>query len=176
MLQFIPAPNLREKRDEFVRLLDKKVGTGNWYWAYQFKANKLYSWSLGIQLYEDAYWLFLKHNLTFLKEIVKNYGDVFVIDKTDTKSGLDYKKQTQKKDHYQDIAIRRCLRRFGTWFQGEDLLKIPDSKFDENKIPFHLPSLLIKEDKSLIGFRNHLVAVLAIGIHDKQDLSEVLIK
>ena len=176
MLQFVPAPNLGEKRDRFVSLLNKKVKPGNWFWAYQLKANKLYSWNLGIQLYEDAYWLFFKTNLTFLREVVKNYGDVVVVDKSDMESGLDYKKQTQKKDHYEDIAIRRCLRRLGTWFQGEDLLKILDSKFKESKIPFHLPHLLTTKDRSLVGFRNHLVAVLAVEISDKQDLSEVLIR
>lgn len=176
MLQFIPAPNLGKKRNQFIALLNKKVGVGNWYWAYQFKDAKLYSWNLGIQLYEDAFWLFFKNNLTLLKEVVKNYGDVIVFDKTDLKSGLDYKIQSQQADHYEDIAIRRCLRRFGIWFKGEDLLKLPDSKFKEKKIPFHLSHLLTTGEKSVAAVHEHLVAALAIEMVDKQELSEILIR
>jgi hypothetical protein len=176
MLQFVPAPNLGKNRNKFIALLNKKVGPGNWYWAFQFSGNKLYSWNLGIQLYEDAYWVFFKNNLTRLKEIIKNYGDVYVFDKTDLKSGLDYKKQMQMVDHYEDIAIRRCMRRFGLWFKGDNLLKIPGSDLQEAKIPFHLSHLLSSENKTLNALHQHLVAILAIEMGDKQELTDILIR
>jgi hypothetical protein len=171
MLQFISAPNLGNKRDKFVALLNNKVGRGNWFWVYRF-GDKLYSWHLALQLYEDAYWVFFKNNLTSLKKLVKEYGDVMVFDKTDLKSGLDYKKQLHRADHYEDIAIRRCLRRFGTWFQGEDILKISDSELSEKNIIFHLPFF----DGKLVNFHKYLVAAIAIEMCDQQELSEKLIK
>jgi len=172
-MEFINVPRLGKKRDEFIKLLNKRVGKGNWYWAFQIGKN-LYSWEFGLQLYEDSYWLYLKDHLTLLKEIVTKYGDVYVVDKKDLKSGLDYKKQSQYEDHYADIAIRRSLRRLGVWFKGDKLLKISESDLSENKVPFHLTHLL--KNRPVGDFLNTRVAVVVVEIGDKHELGERLIK
>lgn len=173
MLKSIPVRHLGKKRDKFTVFLNNKVGRGNWFWGFQLRSG-LYSWSYGLQIYEDAYWCFLKNNLTLLKELVKNYGDVYVIDKSDLSSGLDYKKQLQSEDHYADIAIRRSLRRLGLWFQGEDLLKIPASEFSESSIPFHL-KYLIRGDK-VSDLLKHLVAIVAPDDAAQHELSKKIIQ
>lgn len=171
-MELLAVPSLGTKRDEFVKLLNKRAGKGNWYWAFQV-GKLLYSWEFGLQLYEDAYWLYLKNHLTSLKELVTNYGDVYVIDKKDLQAGLDYKKQAQYEDHYSDIAIRRSLRRLGVWFKGDRLLKLSDSEFSDSKIPFHLTHLV----KGVVAdFLRTRVAVVAVEISDKHELGERLIR
>jgi hypothetical protein len=175
MLDLIPTPNLGKKRDEFTRLLNRKVGKGNWYWAFGI-GKKLYSWDLALQIYEDAYWIFFRNHLTLLKKLAKNYTDVFEFDKTDMESGLDFSIEKQKADHYQDIAIRRALRRFGIWFQGKDgtLLELPGSEYGEENIPFHLPHLI--EGKKLKDFHKRRVAIIAMKPTDKIHLGNILIR
>jgi hypothetical protein len=172
VLKYVPASKL-QKRDRFVHFLNKKVGQGNWFWGFQLKTG-LYSWGYGLQIYEDAYWCFLKDNLTSLKELVKNYGDVYVIDKLDLLSGLNYKKQLQSEDHYADIAIRRSLRRLGLWFKGDMLLKIPGSSFCDNVIPFHLKHLICGNYVS--DLLCHRVAIIAPDIESQHELSNKLIQ
>jgi hypothetical protein len=173
MLDLIPAPNLGKKRDKFARLLNQKVGKGNWFWAYKI-GGSLYSWELGLKVYEDAYWLFFRNHLTKLKKLVKNYNDVFEFRKEDIESGLDYTKQKNRSDHYQDIAIRRCLRRFGIWFQGAgDLLQLSNSEFGEDRVPFHLPHLI--KGKMIVDFHRMRVAMIAMTPVDKFELAKILI-
>lgn len=168
----MPVPSLGKNRDRFKGYLNKKVGEGNWYWAFKIGDN-LYSWDLGMQLYEDAYWVFFRNNLTLFKDLVRNYGDVCEFNKQDLQSGTDYRKQTQQSDHYQDIAIRRCLRRFGVWFKGSNLLKLPGSKYAENQVPFHLTHILNGTASKITESR---VVITAVESVDKFKLSEILIR
>lgn len=177
MLEYTIVPiDLAIDREKFIEEINKKVGKGNWYWGFRVKS-KLYSWNLGLQLYEDAYWEFLKQNPKLIKELV-DYSDVYVYDRYDLKSILDYRKQTQKRDHFQDIAIRRCLVRFGVWFKGMDILKIPGSKFDDHKVEFHLPHLIYKPDTrcSLHSWFSNRLIIVAKTIEDKAKLSELLVQ
>ena len=172
MLETVPVPPLGKNRDRFKRYLNKKVGEGNWYWAFKI-GKSLYSWDLGMQLYEDSYWSFFRNNLTLFKELVKNYGDVCEFNKQDMESGTDYRKQTQDADHYQDIAIRRCLRRFGVWFRGSQLLKLPGSKYGDDKVPFHLSHLTKGPARVIVESK---VVITAVKSVDKFKLSEILIR
>lgn len=177
MLHYLPVGDIGKHRDEFLAKVHKRAGKGNWFWAFRV-GKKLYSWELGIQLYEDAYWQFLRSDISLIKELL-GYFNVFVYDRHDLDSGLDYKIQNNSRDHFQDIAIRRCLIRFGVWFNGKDIMEINGSKFDHNQVPFHLPHLINKPDinKSLRSFMfsNRLI-VIAPELEDKAKLSEILIK
>lgn len=170
--------DLGNNRDKFLAKVTRVAGKGNWFWAFAAK-KKLYSWEWGLQLYEDAFWEFFKHNGSALKELVDNYSNVYVINRFDIDSGLDYKKQTQNSDHYSDIAVRRCFIRFGLSFKGKDILELGKSQFSQSKVPFHLPHLINKPDtlgsvKSWLD-TNRLI-VIAPEIEDKAKLSEILVK
>lgn len=177
MLEYVSVPvNLRLDRSKFIEGLNSKIGVGDWFWGFRV-GKRLYSWNWGMQLYEDAYLEFIKHHVTLLNELV-NYSNVFVLDRHDLNAGLDFQKQNQTKEHFSDIALRRCLVRLGVWFKGIELLKIPGSQFDEEKIPFHLPHLIFKPDKisSIKSWLSNRLIIAAKSIEDKAQLANVLIK
>ena len=177
MIDYIQIGDMGKNRNRFFHKVSQQVGKGNWFLGFR-AGQKLYSWAFGMQLYEDAYWSFLREDIEYIKELV-GYSDVFVYNRHDADSCLNYKEQTQESDHYQGIAIRRCLVRMGVWFKGEGILKIPETKFNDCKIPFHLPHLINKPDsigsiKSWID-TNRLV-IVAPEIEDKAKLAELMVK
>ncbi len=177
MLDFIPVPELGKNRDKFLAKVTRTVGKGNWFWVFAAK-NKLYSWEWGIQFYEDAFYEFLRRDINLLKNIC-SYSDVYMINRFDTGSGLDYKKQLQRDEHYADIALRRCMIRFGVTFKGKNILDLNETPYSQNNVPFHLPHLIRKPDanksvRSWLG-SNRFIAV-ANTVEDQAKLSELLIK
>lgn len=176
-MDFIQISDLQFNRDKFFYKVNKSVGNGNWFWVFKIK-DKIYSWDLGFQLYEDAYFQYLRENVNQIKKIVKHY-DVFVYNRHDIDSKLNYKKQDYKADHYHDIAIRRCLIRLGLWFKGKKMLNLSKSDLCHSKIPFHLPHLILKPDK-LQSVKSYLFSnrfiVITPTIEDQSKLSEMMIK
>ena len=175
MLNFINPFGIDEDREAFILSVNRKAGKGNWFWV--FKVGKqLWAYELGMQLYEDAYWLFLRKDIGRIKELLANL-DVFVYNRHDLDSGLDYRKQTQPGEHYSDIAIRRCMRRFGIWFKGTDIFDISKTQYADRKVPFHLPHLVSSPDKSAKSWidSNRLI-VRAREVEDKCKLAEILVK
>lgn len=176
MLEFIQVGDLGKNRDSYLNKVSRVVGKDNWYWAFRVK-KKLYSWEFGFQLYEDAVWEYLKSKPLLLESLILNYSDVFSLNRFDTESVLDYKKQTQNSDHYNDIAIRRCLVRFGVWFQGKDLLNLAKTDYCEKHIPFHLPHLIESENKSIKSWLdNNRYIVIAKEVEDLYKFKEILVK
>lgn len=178
MLDFIKTPDLGLNRDTFLSKVTRTVGKGNWFWVFKSK-NRLYSWNWGLQLYEDAFWAHLRSKVDLLKDLVQKYENVYVVNRHDAESCLDYKIQYQARDHYNDIALRRVLVRFGTDFKGKDILSLEKSVYCQSKIPFHLPHLIHEPDtihsvKSWMD-TNRWIAV-APEIEDKAKLSELLVK
>lgn len=174
MLDYIQVGDLGADRDKFISKVTRVAGKGNWFWAFKV-GKKLYSWEWGLQVYEDAFYEYFKNNVELIKPLIENYHDVFVINRFDLESGIDYKKQNQNKDHYNDIAIRRCLVRFGLWFKGKELLEINNSLYSHIKIPFHLAHLA-KNTSVKTWFDDSRYIVVAPEIEDKAKLSEFLIK
>lgn len=160
----------------FVKKYNKDYGEGNWFWGFTAN-NSLYSWDWGMQLYEDAYWTHFRDNLSLLKRVVE-HSNVFSLHPSDVESGLDYRKQTGLEHHYEDIAIRRCLRRLGLWFKGKGLLNIHNTPLNPHSTKFHLKHLLSKnEDSSIYNWiENHRVAIIAEEIEDQIKLSDILIR
>ena len=174
----IIRPGEIRSREGFIKFMDRKVGKGRWFRGISV-GKKLYSMELGLQIYEDAYFTFFRQSLERIKFLAKGYSDVFVIDNQDLQASTDYKMQTQPKEHFQDIAIRRCFRRLGIWFQGKGIFKIPDSEYDDNKISFHMPQLHRHAD-SIGSIRSwlhaNLVVIATPTIEDQVKLAEMLIK
>lgn len=177
MLQFIKPWDYNRERDKFVWKIDRQAGKGNWFWVFRV-GKRIYSWNWGLQLYEDAYFEFFRKNIPKLKTLVQDYSDVFEFNRHDLESNIDYRKQTQPQDHFQDIAVRRCLVRLGLVFKGKPLLEMPGSDFDDRKVRFHLPQFLTDSlETSCHSFLdgNRLI-VVAKEIEDKAKLAENLVK
>lgn len=178
MLEFIQVKKYGWERKEFIQDLSKKVGDSNWYWVFKVN-NKLYSHNLGLQMYEDAYYQMFKNDISDVKELIEKYHNIYMYESADTKVSLDYHKRTIK-DYYQDIAVRRCLIRFGIWFKGEsDLFKIHGTKLNDKHVPFHLPHLIDRPDSSKSArswLDSNRLIVVAKEAEDKFQLSKVLVK
>lgn len=176
MLDYIQVGDLGKNRDKFIQKVTRSAGKGNWFWTFRCN-NKLYSWEMGMQMYEDAYWQFLRNDVSLVKELV-GYFNVYVLDRHDIDSSINYKHQLNERDHYPDIALRRCLVRLGVWFQGKEILRIPATKFNDCNVPFHLPHLIQKPDdkksiKSWLDSNRYIV--IAPDIEDKCKLSDILV-
>ena len=175
LIHYLQVGNLGKNRDKFLGKVGKQAGRGNWFWAFRCKA-KLYSWELGMQMYEDAYWNFLRNDISSIKELISKHN-VFVHDRHDIDSLFNYKHQTSHSDHYSDIAIRRCLIRMGVWFQGSDIFDLKDTKFIDSNVSFHLPHLIEGDNKSALSWLNeNRYIVIAKETEDKCKLSEIMVK
>lgn len=176
MLSFITPFGIEGDRKKFVWSIDKRAGKGNWIWAFKVGRN-LYSYDLGMQLYEDAYWVYLRKHTDDLKAVINSYN-IYVINRHDLDAGLSYKKQEHPyNEHHADIAIRRCLRRYGAWFKGRDLMSLKSLKLDDAHVPFHLPHLVNNPEKSIRSwFDSSRVIVVSKSIEDEAKLAEILIR
>jgi hypothetical protein len=174
----MPVGDFGRDRDRTIRLYNKKVGEGNWFWGFRAKRN-LYSWDLGMQFYEDAYWNLFRTNVKLLKEVLQ-YQEVFILSPKDIESGLDYRCQKDMENHYCDIAIRRSLRRLGVWFKGTDerSLNLAGSRLNPQIVKFHLKHLLDAGEDDCVEswIFNHRVAIIADEIADQHKLAEILIR
>lgn len=175
MIHYLQVGDSGKNRDKFLDKVNRQAGKGNWFWAFRCK-DKLYSWEFGMQMYEDAYWNFLRNDISCIKELISKHN-VYVNDRHDIDSLFNYKHQKKISDHYCDIAIRRCLVRMGVWFQGSEIFGLRDTKFIDSKIPFHLPHLVEGPEKTAIAWinKNRYIAI-ASDTEDKCKLSEIMIK
>jgi hypothetical protein len=177
MLDYIRVGDLGKNRNDFLSKINKQVGKGNWFWAFQ-SGSKLYSWQWGLQLYEDAFYQHIKSDTGLLRKLVGSY-DIYEKDRQETESLLDYKIQKLQYDHYSDIAYRRCLVRFGLWFSGTDYLPMQGTKYEAWKIPFHLPHLIRKPDERASAkswMDTNKVIAVATTEEDQGRLAEILVK
>lgn len=172
MLDFIQIGDLHNNRDSFIYKVEQKVGKNNWLWAFKI-GNNFYTQQMGMQIYEDSFWMFLFKNKDLLKDLILNYKNVYRNGYEDFESGLDYNKQNGKLDHFDDIALRRVVARLGFIFRGNKVLDIKNSPYSELKVPFHLPEKY-NTVKSWYDATRYLV--IATEIEDKVKFSQMLIK
>lgn len=175
MLDFIQVGDLGQNRDKFLAKVTRVAGKGNWFWTFTL-GKKFYSWELGMQFYEDAFWEYFRGHANLLKNLVTNYNNIYVVNRFDAESGLDYRKQNQNQDHINDIAIRRCLTRFGINFKGKDLLNLHQTDYSDTVVPFHLSHLCDKKISAKTWWAANRFIVVAPEIEDKARFSEFLIK
>lgn len=142
---------LGKHRDEKFKKWDTKYGKGNWRLGWVFGSARL-DFLGACRVYEDAYYEFLLKRPDILIQLVEEASDVYDDEPSNIHCGLDYTKQETKRTHVQDIAIRSCLARMGTWFTGEELIHIRQEKgnhplsvtLSPGRVPFHQPGLIHK--------------------------------
>jgi hypothetical protein len=137
------------RRDAFNAGFDGQYRAGNWRIAFEMGELTLDLAEM-LQVYEDSYLLFLIANPSILELLVTEASDVYDDHPSNVASGLIYAIQQTNRNHYQDIAIRRCLRRLGRQFRGGNLLQIRHQigthplsmTLSPGTVPFHLPQLV----------------------------------
>lgn len=137
-----------KNRDGIHQKLDEKYGAGNWMIAYLWM-DEVVPRSFAIQLYEDAYYEFLKSNPKLLDWLVETAKDVYDNSETNVNSGLDYNVQETSSNHLQDISVRRVVKRLGRKFEGHKLVQIRSSDSEgyllsPGVVPFHLPEYIVQ--------------------------------
>lgn len=101
-----------------------------------------------LQLYEDAYYQFLKRNPELTDWLINTAADIYDTLPSNVISGINYEMQDPNKpNHYHDIAIRRCLLRLHKWFKGDHLVEIRGLRsegyvLNPGIVPFHQPKLI----------------------------------
>ncbi len=144
---------LGKHRDERYQYWDQQHGLGNWRLAWQI-GEHCFDIEGAIVLYEDAYWRFLSQNRLILRQLITEASDVYDDSPTNVDCGLRYFPQETDRTHLQDVAIRRCLVRFGDWFHGPELIQIRDRKsshplgltLSPGQVPFHMHWLIGKPE------------------------------
>jgi hypothetical protein len=165
-----------KKRDGFIGKMNKEHGIGKWRLAWETFGLGLHHYlplERALLIYEDAYFAFLCCEKVAVKNLddeiysarlalwngtvpplmmeVAQYAECYDNDVSNVKSGIDYSKQENKSNHFQDIAVRRVLARCGLRFLGrkQELLHIRhDSKqelgqrLSPGRVPFHIPFLI----------------------------------
>jgi len=127
--------------------LDERFGEDNWSKAHYFDG-ELFSKREAIEIYENAYFEFLRDNTDVLEWLVNTASEVYDIAPSNIDSGLDYSIQECKANHFQDISIRRSLIRLGKEFKGDHLIQIRGHQsegytLNPGQVPFHKPELML---------------------------------
>lgn len=130
--------------------IDRMAGESNWKIGWTINGT-IRSRDKAIALYEDAYCEYLKGNEELLAWLVATASDVYDIDPSNIRSGVDYSIQECDATHLQDIAIRRVLKRLERSFQGDHLVQVRGREsegyaLNPGKVPFHRPQWVIRVD------------------------------
>jgi hypothetical protein len=136
-------------RDERHAQYDALYGPAGWRLVWKFDRATLDRPAM-CQVYEDAYYFYLRSHRSILDELCAVASDVYDDAPTNVTSGVDYTLQETPRTHVQDIAIRRCLPRLGRRFDGDRLIQIRHSDGDHplslilspGKVPFHAAGLI----------------------------------
>ena len=142
---------LGKRRDEKYGEWGGKYGQDNWRLAWQWSEQDL-DFLGACMIYEDAYFNFLKSHPEILARLVTEAREVYDDEPSNIGSRFGYLVQETKRTHIQDIAIRRCVVRFGTWFQGKELIRIRQEKgnhelsmiLSPGRVPFHMPEKILQ--------------------------------
>jgi non-canonical purine NTP pyrophosphatase (RdgB/HAM1 family) len=133
------------RKSEILSNYDRVYGAGQWRLIHDIGGRSASS-AEALLLYEDAYFEHFRQHPDELRWIAENHADVYDNNPSNVESGLDYVKQEFGGNHYQDIAIRRCFVRNGTWFSGEGLLEIrmkgEGKRWSPAIVPFHRPDIV----------------------------------
>lgn len=137
------------RKQEVLANYDQLYGKDNWRLCWDVNGISV-DVPGALALYEDAYFQHFKQNPGELRRIADNFENVYDNNPSNVNSGLDYTVQEFEGNHFQDIAIRRCLIREGLWFKGKGLLEIRmkgvGKLWSPSEIPFHKPELIQKQE------------------------------
>ena len=128
--------------------LNSWFGPGGWKVMHRLQDGSLITESEAIQLYEDAYYVYLQSNPEILEELLAIASDVYDTAPSNIHSGFDYTIQETASRHLQDIAIRRVVRRLDKKFRGTQLIQVrgrhsPGWHLNPGVIPFHKRELVL---------------------------------
>lgn len=141
-----------EDRQVIFDRLNEWFGEGNWKIGHMVEGQFI-SPRKALDLYEDAYFEFFKTQPDELEWLVKNAKDVYDNSLSNIESGTNYDKQEKPDHHYQDIAIRRVLKRLGRKFEGDEYIQIrgllsKGYRLNPGLVPFHRLDLLLRPELS----------------------------
>lgn len=150
-----------EKRNGFEEGWDLKYGKGNWRMGWLYGEHIL-EYEEVCRVYEDGYYEYMKQRPEILDHLCGIACEVYDDDITNINSGQDYSKKGDIRTHIQDIAIRRCLMRFGRDFQGKEAVQIRDKDgkdavsrtLSPGQVPFHRQDLITTPDNLKEMYRN----------------------
>lgn len=142
----------KRRNDEWAKR-DARYGKDKWKIAW-LVGGKLLEYEEVCQFYEDAYFEYFKKRPEVLDHLLDVASDVYDDDPSNVDSGTDYAKRGEVRTHIQDIAIRRCVQRFGRSFRGRSLIQIRDRigshplslTLSPGQVPFHKPELISTPD------------------------------
>lgn len=133
------------RKQEIYNNYDNIYGSGKWAFVWHIGTTRG-SLDDALALYDEAYHEYFKKHPDELQWIANNASDVYDNNPSNVQSGVDYHQQEYAGNHFQDIAIRRCVRDFGLTFKGPQLLQIrtrtPGSQWSPQNIPFHKSELI----------------------------------
>ena len=140
---------LGKKRDTFVNGMDTKYGKGNWEFTWKV-GDDYWPFQKAIFLYEGAYFIEMYVNVSFWKSILLLYSECYDNNVSNVNSGLDYSKQENNSNHYQDVAVRRCMLMLGLKFgdKTKPLMWVRHNSKDDGallspgRVKFHRPELI----------------------------------
>ncbi|MBI4116342.1 hypothetical protein HY449_01220 [Candidatus Pacearchaeota archaeon] len=159
-----------KKRDELEDFWNFNYPQG-WRIAWQW-GEQVLTRPLALQIYEDAYFEFLKNNPEILNWITSTASDVYDTSPSNVKSGLNYDEQETPNNHFHDIAIRRAVLRNGRKFLGDRLVEVrkpgtEGARLSPYSIPFHLPNLIYQgediKDYNYLKVSNHRIWWKTLG-------------
>ncbi|MCK5630366.1 MAG: hypothetical protein KAI26_07145 [Nanoarchaeota archaeon] len=132
-----------EDRDKTLAEYDQQYGQGNWRIRHKLGPKTL-DFNQAVQLYELSYEVDFNHpdRRYIWNDLIKRAKDVWTEQLTDVNSGIDYSVQLAPAAHYEDIAIRKILDKYGLEFGGEELVRIrADSEDLAGKVlsSIHIP-------------------------------------
>jgi len=138
-----------KRRDEVIAGFNAQHGPGNWQLGWTMENGPVLSFQEAVLVYEQAYYRFLTSG-NILERLTTEAIDVYDNSLTNSSSGLNYNSQESILTHLQDIALRRCIMRFGVRFRGQEPIQIRGSKgthdlsrtLSPGQVPFHRPELI----------------------------------
>lgn len=134
------------KRDEIYTIFDARYGKDAWEIAYCWNG-RIVPRAFGIQLYEDAYYEFLRNSPDTLQWLVDFACDVYDTAPSNVEACLSYDHQETPNNHIHDVAIRRAVLRLGMKFHGTELIQVRGKNtrgffLSPHLVPFHQPHLI----------------------------------
>ncbi|MBN2052768.1 hypothetical protein JW756_04660 [Candidatus Woesearchaeota archaeon] len=114
-----------EGRDNILSGYDRQYGPSNWRIRH-ILGPRILDFNESVQLYELSYELDFNHpdRRYIWNNLITRAKDVWTEQLTDINSGMDYSIQKAPAAHYEDIAIRRIMDKYGKKFKGEELIRV----------------------------------------------------
>lgn len=139
-----------EAKEERLAGYDREYGPGNWRIRHRL-GTRLLDFPEAVKIYELCYELhFLNPNTRYLwLQLFQQASEIWVELESDVDSGTDYYIQQAPAPHYEDMAVRIIMKRYGRVFAGDHLIRIRGDSpevlglaFSSIHIPFIWPEFI----------------------------------